>query len=94
MSRKVTLIGPNSERDIEGALRRRFPDLAQDNFGIGQVHSSYYLMEPVAHGGWSVQLVIPVVEDDDTRWFSLKRSSPPMKALEQSMFHLSSTSIS
>ena len=66
MSRKVTLIGPNSERDIEGALRRRFPDLAQDNFGIGQVHSSYYLMEPVAHGGWSVQLVIPVVEDDDT----------------------------
>ena len=34
MSRKVTLIGPNSDRDIEGALRRRFPDLAQDNFGI------------------------------------------------------------
>ena len=66
MSRKVTLIGPNSERDIEGALRRRFPDLAQDNFGIGQVHSSYYLMEPVAHGAWSVQLVIRVVEDDDT----------------------------
>ena len=30
MSRKVTLIGPNSERDIEGALRRRFPDLAQE----------------------------------------------------------------
>ena len=66
MSRKVTLIGPNSDRDIEGALRRRFPDLAQDNFGIGQVHSSYYLVEPVAHGGWSVQLVIPVEEDDDT----------------------------
>ena len=66
MSRKVTLIGPNSERDIEGALRNRFPDLAQDNFGIGQVHSSYYLVEPVAHAGWSVQLVIPVVEDDDT----------------------------
>ena len=66
MSRKVTLIGPDSDRDIEGALRRRFPDLAQDNFGIGQVHSSYYLVEPVAHGGWSVQLVIPVEEDDDT----------------------------
>ena len=33
-SRKITLIGPNSERDIEGALRRRFPDLAQDNFGL------------------------------------------------------------
>ena len=66
MSRKVTLIGPNSDRDIEGALRRRFPDLAQDNFGIGLVHSSYYLVEPVAHGGWSVHLVIPVEEDDDT----------------------------
>ena len=66
MSRKVTLIGPNSDRDIEGALRRRFPDLAQDNFGIGQVHSSYYLTEPVAHPGWSVQLVIPIVEDDNT----------------------------
>ena len=66
MSRKVTLIGPNSDRDIEGALRRRFPDLAQDNFGIGLVHSSYYLVEPVAHSGWSVHLVIPVEEDDDT----------------------------
>ena len=58
MSRKVTLIGPNSDRDIEGAL--------QDNFGIGQVHLSYYLVEPVAHPGWSVQLVIPIVEDDNT----------------------------
>ena len=66
MSRKVTLIGSNSDRDIKGALGRRFPDLGQDNFGIGQVHSSYYLVELVAHGGWSVQLVIPVVEDDDT----------------------------
>ena len=66
MSRKVTLIGPNNDRDIEGALRRRFPDLAQDNFGIGQVHSSYYLVEPVAQLGWSVQLVIPIVEDDNT----------------------------
>ena len=59
MSRKVTLIGPNCDRDIESALRNKFPDLAQDNFGIGQVHSSYYLVEPVAHAGWSVQLVIP-----------------------------------
>ena len=66
MSRKVTLIGPNNDRDIEGALRRRFPDLAQDNFGIGQVHSSYYLVEPVAQPGWSVLLVIPFVEDDNT----------------------------
>ena len=39
-SRKITLIGPNSERDIEGALQKRFPDLVQDNFGIGQVHLS------------------------------------------------------
>ena len=35
-SRKITLIGPYSERDIEGALRTRFPDLVQDNFGIGR----------------------------------------------------------
>ena len=40
--------------------------MAQDKFGIGQVHSSYYLVEPVAHSGWSVQ-VIPIVEDDNTR---------------------------
>ena len=133
-SRKITLIGPNSERDIEGALRRslhltdlpgpclglcvgvacfvvfggfvvgffllgkfdlnhmlipvvdrpclalvrqcrekkrgalrrRFSDLVQDNFGIGQVHLSYYLTEPVADPGWSIQLVLPIVEDDDT----------------------------
>ena len=65
-SRKITLIGPNSERDIEGALRSRFPDLVQDNFGIGQVHLSYYLTEPVTDPGWSVQLMIPIVEDDYT----------------------------
>ena len=65
-SRKITLIGPNSERDIEGALRGRFPDLAQDNFGTGLVHLSYYLAEPVADSGWEIQLVIPVVEDDIT----------------------------
>ena len=94
MSRKVTLIGPNNDRDIEGALRRRFPDLAQDNFGIGQVHSSYYLVEPVAQPGgpscWSSHLwrmITPL-------WFSSKLSSPRMKALEQSMFHRSSTSTS
>ena len=31
-SRKITLIGPDSEQDIEAALRGRFPDLAQENF--------------------------------------------------------------
>ena len=65
-SRKINLIGPNLERDIEGALRGRFPDLAQDNFGTGLVHLSYYLTEPVADPGWDIRLVIPVVEDDIT----------------------------
>ena len=65
-SRKLTLIGPDTERDMEAALRGRFPDLAQENFGIRQVHLSYYLTEPVADPGWSIQLVIPVVEDDIT----------------------------
>ena len=65
-SKKLTLIGPNSARDIEDALRGRFQDLTQDNFGIGHVHLSYYLTEPVADPGWSIQLVIPIVEDDDT----------------------------
>ena len=63
-SRKITLIGPNCESDTEGALRSRFPDIAQDNFDVGQVHLSYYLTEPVTDPGWSVQLVIPIVEDD------------------------------
>ena len=66
MSRKVTLLGPNCDRDIEGALRNKFPDLARENFGIGQVHSSYFLVDPVAYTGWSVQLVIPVVDGDHT----------------------------
>ena len=65
-SRKINLIGPNLERDIEGALRGRFPDLAQDNFGTGLVHLSYYLTEPVADPGWDIRLVIPVVDDDIT----------------------------
>ena len=63
-SRKINLIGPNLARDIEAALRGRFPDLAQDNFGTGLVHLSYYLTEPVADPGWDIRLVIPVVEDD------------------------------
>ena len=65
-SRKINLIGPNLERDIEGALRGRFQDLAQDNFGTGLVHLSYYLTEPVADPSWAIRLVIPVVEDDIT----------------------------
>ena len=65
-SRKINLIGPNLQHDIEGALRSRFPDSAQDNFDIGLVHLSYYLTEPVADPGWEIRLVIPVVEDDTT----------------------------
>ena len=65
-SRKINLIGPNREQDIEAALRGRFPDLAQDNFHTGLVHLSYYLTEPVADPGWNIRLVIPVVEDDIT----------------------------
>ena len=65
-SRKINLIGPNREQDIEAALRGRFPDLDQDNFHTGLVHLSYYLTEPVADPGWNIRLVIPVVEDDIT----------------------------
>ena len=65
-SRKINLIGPNREQDIEAALRGRFPDLAQDNFHTGLVHLSYYLTEPVADPGWNIRLVIPVGEDDIT----------------------------
>ena len=60
------LIGPYTERDIELVLRRRYPDLAQENFGLGSVHPSYHMVEPVAQPGWMTQLVIPTVEDDDT----------------------------
>ena len=81
MSRKAVLIGPNSDRDIELALRRRFPDLAQENFGIGSVHSSYYLVEPVAQPGWSVQLVIPIVEDDGTPVVLFKAVLSPYEGL-------------
>ena len=65
-SRKINIIGPSLERDIESALRGRFQDLAQDNFGTGLVHLSYYLTEPVADPCWDIRLLIPVVEDDIT----------------------------
>ena len=65
-SRKINLIGPTRERDIEDSLRGRFPDLAQDNFHTGLVRLSYYLTEPVADPGWEIRLVIPVVEDEIT----------------------------
>ena len=65
-SRKINIIGPSLERDIESALRGRFQDLAQDNFGTSLVHLSYYLTEPVADSSWDIRLLIPVVEDDIT----------------------------
>ena len=92
MSRKTIIIGPNTDGDIDLVLRRRFPDLAQENFGIGPVHSSYYMMEPVIQPGWTVQLVIPILDDDDTPVVLFKAVLPLMKALEQSMFLRSSTS--
>ena len=81
MSRKTIIIGPNTDRDIDLALRRRFPDLAQENFGIGPVHSSYYMMEPVIQPGWTVQLVIPILEDDDTPVVLFKAVLPPYEGL-------------
>ena len=65
-SRKITLIGPTLARDLDGALRARFQDLAQDNFHFGLVHLSYYLTEPVVDPSWEIRLLIPVVEDDIT----------------------------
>ena len=81
MSRKTIIIGPNTDRDIDLALRRRFLDLAQENFGIGPVHSSYYMMEPVIQPGWTVQLVIPILEDDDTPVVLFKAVLPPYEGL-------------
>ena len=80
-SRKINLIGPNIERDIAGALRGRFPDLAQDNFDTGLVHLSYYLTEPVADPGWEIRLVIPVVEDDITPVVLFKAVLSPYEGL-------------
>ena len=65
-SRKINLIGPTLARDLDGALRARFQDLAQDNFHFGLVHLSYYLTEPVVDPSWEIRLLIPVVEDDIT----------------------------
>ena len=77
MSRKVTLIGPNNDRDIEGALRRRFIWWNQWHNQGGRSSWSSLL--------W--RMITPL-------WFSSKLSFPHMKALEQSMFHRSSTSTS
>ena len=65
-SRKINLIGPTLARDLDGALRARFQDLAQDNFHFGLVHLSYYLTEPVVDPSWEIRLLTPVVEDDIT----------------------------
>ena len=81
MSRRITVFGPNTDRDIDFELRRRFPDLAQENFGIGPVHSSYYMMEPVVQPGWTVQLVIPLLEDDDTKVVLFKAVLSPYEGI-------------
>ena len=57
-------LGPIVIGTLKVPSKKDFLILAQ--VGIGEVHSSYYLEEPVAHPGWSVQLVIPIVEDDNT----------------------------
>ena len=81
MSRKLSAIGPNTERDIDFELRRRFYDLVQENFGLCPVHSSYYLLEPVVQPGWTVKLLIPIVEDDDMPVVLFKAVLPPYEGI-------------
>ena len=81
MSRKLSVLGPNNERDIDFEIRRRFPDLAQETFGLGPVHSSYYMLEPVVQPGWTVQLVIPLLEDDETPVVLFKAVLPPYEGI-------------
>ena len=55
MSRKITLVGPNSDRDIDGALRRRFPDLALSTFS--EAESTSKGIENACRHGMSTELV-------------------------------------
>ena len=81
MSRKLTVLGHENDPQVDGELRRRFPDLAMTNFGIGPVHQSYYLMEPTYNRGWSVQLVIPIIEDHDNPVVLFRASLPPYEGI-------------
>lgn len=81
MSRKLTLIGPSTMIDVDHAIRNRYPDLAQENFGFGRVHASYFMMEPRSQPGWDVQLVIPVMEDDYDPVVLFKAVIPPYEGL-------------
>ena len=81
MSRKFTIYGHESDREIDHEVRRRFPDLTQVNFGIGPVHSSYFLMEPTLRPGWTVQLVLPILEDDATPVVLFQAVLPPYEGI-------------
>ena len=90
--RKINLIGSTLARDLDGALRVRFQNLAQDNFHFGLVHLSYYLTEPVVDSSWEIRLLISVVEDDMTPVVLFKAVLSTYEGQTQSMCHLFSTS--
>ena len=81
MSRKLSVFGPNTVRDIDFEVRKRFIDLVQENFGLCPVHSSYYQLEPVVQPGWTVELIIPIVEDDDMPVVLFKAVLPPYEGI-------------
>ena len=63
VSRHYETVDAHSKFELMVGLRRRFPDLASENFDLVKVHPSMQAMDPVVNLAKQRYVVVPVEED-------------------------------
>ena len=76
VSRRYETVDAHSKLELIVGLRRRFPDLAFENFDLVKVHPSMQAMDPVANLAKQRYVVVPV-EEDHQIYVTLKLDLPP-----------------
>ena len=78
LSRCYLTVALHSRSELIQGIRRRFPDLAMENFGLAEVHPSMQAMDPVANSGTIRYVVIPAEEDHQV-YIALELNLPPYR---------------
>ena len=76
LSRCFLTAALHSRSELIQGIRRRFPDLAMENFGLAEVHPSMQTIDPVANSGTLRYVVIPAEEDYQV-YIALELNLPP-----------------